>query len=65
MKTENTMAVGVVKNNLMTKLKSMGMKFHWLRCQKNQRQYRHFGAPGTKKKEIIWKITYRELPRIH
>ena len=33
---DNTMALSVVKNIVMKKLNSMDMKFHWLRCQKNQ-----------------------------
>jgi len=30
MQTDNTTALGVVNNNVMKKLKSMDMKYHWL-----------------------------------
>jgi hypothetical protein len=30
MQTDNTMAIGVVNNNVMKKLKLMDMKYHWL-----------------------------------
>ena len=32
------------------KLKSMDMKFHWLRCQKNRGNFRDLWVPGTKNK---------------
>ena len=41
MQTDNTTALGVVNNNVMKKLKLMDMKYHWLRCRINQRQFRH------------------------
>ena len=34
MQTDNTKALGVVKNNVMKRVESVGIKFHWLRCQK-------------------------------
>jgi hypothetical protein len=46
MQTDNTIALGVVNNNVMKKLKSMDMKYHWLRCRINQRQFRHYWAAG-------------------
>ncbi len=46
MQTDNTTALGVVNNNVMKKLKSMDMKYHWLRCQILQRQFRHYWAAG-------------------
>ena len=32
MQTNNTSALGVVNSNLMKKMKSMDMKYHWLQC---------------------------------
>jgi hypothetical protein len=46
MQTDNTTALGVVNNNVMKKLKSMDMKYHWLQCRINQRQFRHYWAAG-------------------
>ena len=46
MQTDNTTALGVVNNNIMKKLKSMDMKYHWLRCRINQRQFCHYWAAG-------------------
>ncbi len=46
MQTDNTTALGVVNNNVMKKLKSMDMKYHWLRCGINQRQFQHYWAAG-------------------
>jgi hypothetical protein len=46
MQTDNTTALGVVNKNFMKKLKSMDMKHHWLRCQINQMQFRHYWALG-------------------
>ena len=46
MQTDNTMALGVVNNNVMKKIKSMDMKYHWLQCRINQRQFRHYWAAG-------------------
>jgi hypothetical protein len=46
MQTYNTTALGVVNNNIMKKIKSMDMKYHWLQSQINQRQFRHYWAAG-------------------
>jgi hypothetical protein len=46
MQTDNTTALGVVNNNVMKKLKLMDMKYHWLQCRINQRQFRHYWATG-------------------
>ncbi len=46
MQTDNTTALGVVNNNVMKILKSMDMKYHWLQCSINQRQFRHYWAAG-------------------
>ncbi len=46
MQTDNTTALGVVNNNIMKKLKSMDMKYHWLQCRINQRHFRHYWAAG-------------------
>jgi hypothetical protein len=46
MQTDNTTALGVVNNNVTKKLKSIDMKYHWLRCRINQRQFHHYWAAG-------------------
>ena len=40
--TNNTTALVVVNKNVMKKLKSMDIKYHWLRCQISQEQFRHY-----------------------
>ena len=47
MQTDNTTALGIVNDNIASKrLKSMDMRFHWLRCRAAQAQFRHFWRPG-------------------
>ena len=46
MQTDNTTALGVVNQNVMKKLKSMDMKYHWLRCRIGQAQFRHYWKAG-------------------
>ncbi len=46
--TDNTMALGIVNNNIMKKLKDMDMKYHWLWDRISQKQFRHYWAPGIK-----------------
>ena len=46
MQTDNTTALGVVNQNVMKKLKSMDMKYHWLRCRISQEQFRHYWKDG-------------------
>ena len=41
---KNTTALGVVNINVMKKLKSMDMKYHCLRCQISQEQFRQYWA---------------------
>jgi hypothetical protein len=48
--TDNTMALGVVNNNVMKKLNAMDMKYHWLWDRISQKQFRHYWAPGNKNK---------------
>ena len=45
--TDNTTALGVVKNNIQAKrTKAMDMRFHWLRCRDSQGQFRYYWRPG-------------------
>jgi hypothetical protein len=44
--TDNSTALGVVNSNVMRKLKSMNMKYHWLQCRISQMQFRHYWASG-------------------
>ena len=47
MQTDNTTALGVVNNNIVSKkLKSMDMRINWLCCREDQRQFRHYWKPG-------------------
>jgi hypothetical protein len=39
MQTDNTTALGVVNQNVMKKMKSMDMKYHWLLCRISQKNY--------------------------
>ncbi len=48
--TDNTMALGVVNNNVMKKLKAMDMKYNWLRDRISQKQFQHYWVPGNKNK---------------
>jgi hypothetical protein len=47
MQTDNTTALGVINKNVMKKLKSMDMKYYWLRCHISQKQFRHYWAAGS------------------
>ena len=45
--TDNTTAVGVVNKTLVSNnLKSMDLRFHWLRCQEAQEQLRFYCDKG-------------------
>jgi hypothetical protein len=48
--TDNTMVLGIANNNVMKKLKAMDMKYQWLWDRINQKQFRHYWAPGNKNK---------------
>ncbi len=48
--TDNTTVLGVVNNNVMKKLKAMGMKYHWLWDRISQKQFRHYWAPSNENK---------------
>jgi hypothetical protein len=50
--TNNTMALSIVNNNVMKKLKAMDMKYHWLWDRISQKQFQHYWAPGIKNKGI-------------
>jgi hypothetical protein len=55
MQTNNTTALGIVKNNIQPKCtKAMGMRFHWLRCCKVQDKFRFFWHPGPINKANYW-----------
>ena len=47
LQTDNSTAEGVVNNTIVPKrLKSMDLRFHWLRCREAQGQFRFNWAPG-------------------
>lgn len=47
MQIDNTTALGVVKNNVLKRLKAMDMRFHWLRDRTNQGQFRTYWRAGS------------------
>ena len=45
---DNSTALGVVKHTIQPKrTKAMDMRFHWLRCRENQKQFRTYWREGT------------------
>ena len=62
MQTNNTMALGVVNQNVMKKLKSMDMKYHWLQCRISQEQFRHYWKAG---KTNLANYVTKHHPAIH
>ena len=60
--TDNTTALGIVNQNVMEKLKSMDMKYHWLRCRISQEQFRHYWAAG---KTNLGDYVTKHHPAIH
>jgi hypothetical protein len=46
MQTDNTTALGIVNDNIIKKLKSMDMKYHWLCDRFFCGHFRHYWAPG-------------------
>ena len=59
MKTDNTIALGVVTNNITRRrLKSIDMRLHWLLYIATQEQSRHYWRPGpTNMGDYVKKIT--------
>ena len=57
MQTENSTALGVITNKIQPKrTKAMDMRFHWLRCRANQRQFRTYWCAGpTNKVDYVTK----------
>ena len=57
MQTDNSTTWGVVTNKIQPKrTKAMDMRFHWLRCRANQRQFRTYWHAGpTKKVDYVTK----------
>ena len=57
MQTDNSTALGVVPNKIQPKrTKAMDMRFHWLRCRENQRQFRTYWRAGpTNKGDYVTK----------
>jgi hypothetical protein len=49
-KTDNTMALGIVNNNIMKKLKAIDMNYHWLWDRISQKWFCHYWAPGNENK---------------
>ena len=62
MQTEYTTALGVVNSNVMKKMKSMDMKYHWLYCRISQMQFSHYWASG--KTNLVDYVT-KHHPEIH
>ena len=48
LQTDNSTALGVVKQIIQPKrTKAMDMRFHWLRCRENQKQFRTYWRAGS------------------
>ena len=48
MQVDNSTALGVVKKTMQQKqTKAMDMRFHWLRCRINQKQFRTYWQAGS------------------
>jgi hypothetical protein len=48
MQTDNATAHPLLNNEILPKaLKSMDMRFHWLRCRNAQEQFQYYWRPGT------------------
>ena len=62
MQTNNTTALGVVNSNVMKKMISMDMKYHWLRCRIRHIQFRHYWASG---KTNLADYVTKHHPAIH
>ena len=46
LQTDKSTAEGVFKNSIVPrKIKSMDLRFHWIRCQKDQGQFCYYWAP--------------------
>ena len=46
--TDNSTANGLLNNKIIPKeMKSIDMKFHWMRCRDAQGQFRFYWIPGT------------------
>ena len=61
--TDNSIAEGVVNNKVQPKrMKPMDMRFHWLRCRINQKQFRFHWRPGTTNLADYWT---KHHPGIH
>jgi hypothetical protein len=61
--TDNTVALGILNNNVMKKLQAMDMKYHWLWDGISQKQFRHYWAPGNKTKGYC--VTKHHAPVHH
>ena len=47
LQVDNTTALGIVKQNIQPKrTKAMDMRYHWLRCRENQKQFRTYWRAG-------------------
>ena len=63
MQTDNSTAKGVVDNKDQPKrTKPIDMRFHWLRCRINQKQFRFYQRPGTANLADYWT---KHHPGIH
>ena len=65
LQTDNSTAEGVVNKNVQTKkLKSMDMRFHWLRDRESQGQFRIYWRPGKTNRADYWSKT-QHPPSLH
>ena len=53
--TDNSTAEGFINNKIAQKcLKSMDMRFHWLKCREAQEQFRFYWRPGRQNLADYW-----------
>ena len=53
--TNNLTAEGFINNKVQQKqLKSMDMRFHWLKCREAQKQFRFYWRPGKQNLADYW-----------
>ena len=63
MQTDNSTANGLLNNKIIPKsMKSIDMKFHWMRCRDAQVQFRFYCRPGTQNWGDYWT---KHHPAIH
>ena len=62
---DNSTACGVVNSIIQPRwTKAMDMRFHWLRCQDEQGQFRYYWRPGTENLANYWTKHHCAAPHV-